>query len=226
MPILLLRFCGSVSRRSGSRCRCRYRSRSRCRYRSRSRYRYRCCYRSRCRCCSRSRCRCRYRSCSRYRYRRCYRCRYRSCSRYRYRRCYRCRSSRTFPLFHFLSGSVPARSPLFIVTPFLCLRCLEFLQLGRDFRGIGPLLRQRPLNPQTVPLKEAPDGVCRQRAVLEPVEHTRVVCRDEHGILPRFVPTDDFQELAVPCRPGIGGNDLVHRHFLLPDPAQPQTYCH
>jgi hypothetical protein len=116
---------------------------------------------------------------------------------------------------------VPARSSLFIVTPFLRLRRLELLQLGRNFRGIGPLLRQGPLDPQTVPLKEAPHGVCWQRPVLEPVEHTRVVCRDEHGFLPRFVPTDDFQELAVPCRPGIGGDDLVHWHFFLPDPAQP-----
>jgi hypothetical protein len=116
---------------------------------------------------------------------------------------------------------MPARSPFFVVTPFLSLRRLELLQFRGDLRRIGPLLRQRPLDPKAVPLEKAPHGVCRQRAVFEPVEHARLVRRDDHGILPRFVPTDDFEELAVPCRPGVRSHDLVHRHFFLPDPAQP-----
>ena len=56
--------------------------------------------------------------------------------------------------------------------------------------------------------------------------HLLLVELDERRLVLGVVAPDDLDELAVPRRMRVGGNDAIDRILLGADPRQPELHCH
>src|SRR5438105_2394951 len=91
-------------------------------------------------------------------------------------------------------------------------------------RKLGDQLAHRLFD--ALGLEQPGDGLGRQRALLEPAAHLRLVELDQRRLVLRVVAADDLDELAVTRRARVGGDDTVDGVLLRPDPRQSQLDCH